>query len=385
MNNRFNLIFTVFFCAYAASCTENIETHVNVQTITLSDEELNTKYKASDIFEDITLIPLETADEILIGEVSKIEIIDSMIYILDRQSKTFMSFDMNGQVVTKIHNVGQGPSDYIYPRDFTLLKNKDILILDEIEKLIHFKSDGSHYRTYQLPFYADDFESVNDTLFIFSGATSDKAIYVWNITTNRIINTFFEYDKKHMGKIFKPLIRYADNIYFERQYSSVIYSVTPEQVTKYWFIDFGKRNVNGNILEGIYGLSFILPSAAEYGEFTETDKIVTFYFQVEDIKEGMPHYVYYSKSSKKKIITVYDNYDNDISFDCNPQNIFGATESGQVFETIYPAYYLKNVLKQDTASMDMEKKQRWINIQKQIKGVNEYDNPIVAIYSLKDF
>jgi hypothetical protein len=378
-------IIILLFCVFVLGCSVSVEKETAQYTITITDSELNEQYRASDIFETVTLIPLETDNDILIGDISKILIEDSIIYILDKQTKSIMLFTIFGKFISKIASVGIGPNEYIYPRDFTVTKNKDILVLDEIEKLLHYKNDGSYYKTYRIPFYADALEPLNDSLFVFNGPTSDKTIYIWNINDNRVLNTFLDYDKSYMKKIFKPLIRYGGNVYYDRVYSSTVYRVTPEELIPQWFTDFGKRNINGQILEGVYGLPFILPSAAEKGLFTETDRFVTFYFQVEDLKEGMPHYVYYSKLTGKKIIIVHGRYNDDISFRISPPDIFGATKFGEVFDVLYPAYYLDHILKKDTTAMDVITKKRWEHLTQILKGVTETDNPIIALYLLKDF
>jgi hypothetical protein len=74
-----------------------------------------------------------------------------------------------------------------------------------------------------------------------------------------------------------------------------------------------------------------------------------------------------------------------MSFTFYPHQILDITESGQVFEVLYPGYYLESISKYDTTAMDTETKQRWRYVQEQLKGVTEFDNPIVALYSLKDF
>jgi hypothetical protein len=382
MNRLYILLgFTIFIFGCKTRSTEQISEN----TITVSDNELNERHRASDIFEKITLVRLETGDESIIGNVSKVVIMDSTIYILDGQSMSLFMFNIYGQYISKIACRGMGPYEYVSPEDFTVLKNKDILILDETKKIIHFKEDGTPYKTYRIPFYADALEPLNDSLLVFAGSGFEQPVIIWNMRNNKIVNKFLEYDKKHGGRGLKPLIKYSDNVYFNRKYSSTIYKVTPEQISTQWFINFGKRNINEHILEGMYGIPIIPPSAADINRVTETKNLVTFSFQVEDWKDGMPHYVYFSKSNGKKIVTIYDRYDNDMSFDRYPQDILGITDSDEMIEILYPAYYLENLSKYDTTAMDEAKKQRWQNIQKQLNGINEFDNPVVAIYSVKNF
>jgi hypothetical protein len=383
MRQKIIFIILVFTIGCDAS---NKERYTTQNIIALSDNELDKQYRASDIFADITLIPLETLDESIIGNVFKITIVDSIIYILDDKSMSLLLFDMQGHFITKVDRRGNGPNEYVYPEDFTVMKNKDILILDQNKKLLHFRNDGTPYKDYYLSFYADALEPINDTLIVFKGSSHEDRIIIWDIKNKKIEKSFIKYNDKHSGRISKPLIRYHDNIYFKNPLSSMIYKVTAEQLTEQWFIDYGKRNITDDKIVKIeYGIPVNYPYTMDMHDFTETKNYVMFTFQIEDLKDGMPYYVYYSKSTGKKIITIYDLHDNDMSFDFYPQSIFDATESGQVFEVLYPEYYLENISKYDTAAMNPETKQRWRYIKEQLKKMTEFDNPIVALYFFKDF
>jgi hypothetical protein len=377
------LIFIIIGCG-----SSDKEKHTAKNIITLSDDELDKQYKASDIFADITLIPLETTDESIIGYVSKMVIVDSVIYILDGQTKSLLMFDMQGHFLSKIHNVGNGPNEYVGPEDFTVMNNKDILIQDQTKKLLHFKNDGTPYKTYFLPFFADALEMMNDTLIVFCGAGFDDRVIIWDIKNEKIVNSFIKYDVKYSMRIFKPLIKYADDIYFRRCYSSVIYKVTAEQLIEQWFIDYGERNITDDkIVTAEDGTGLILPHTMDMYRFTETKNHVMFIFQIAefDLKKRGFYFLYYSKTTNNKIITIADMYDNNMSFSPYLQQILDKTESGQVFEVLYSGYYLEDISKYDTTAMDTETRLRWRYIQGQLKGVTEFDNPIVALYSLKDF
>lgn len=386
---KFVFIILILISGCSSGDKRDKQTAQNV--ITLSDSEIDKQYKASDIFADITLIPLETTDESIIGTVNKMAIIDSVIYVLDKKSKSILLFDMQGRFISKIGKRGNGPGEYVYLDDFTVLKNKDILIADaETRRLLHFKNDGTPYKTYSLSFFADAVEPLNDTLIVIGGSGFDDRVIIWNITNEKVENSFIKYDIKHSLRIFKPLIRYNNSIYFKLPLLPIIYKVTAEQLTEEWFIDYGKRNITEDNIEIVnipgIGSSTQTPSnAMAMYRFTETKTHVMFSFQVRDLNKGLPYLVYHSKSTNKKKIAIYYAHDNDMSFNIYPQGILDATESGQVFEVLYPAYYLESISKYDTAAMNPEKAQRWRYIKDRLKGITEDDNPIVALYSLKDF
>ena len=380
------LLFCLLIFIYG--CNSNSQKNdLAENVITISDSELDDKHRASDIFESLVLIPLETTDESLIGNINKIVIIDTLIYILDAKSKAIMLFNTKGKYITKIACTGAGPNDYVALNDFTVLKNGDIIILDGNKKILHCKADGTPYRTYQTSFFASAIEHLNDSVFVCSGGGVEKQLHVWNCIENKTVNAFFDHDWKHAGRTFKPLIKYANNVYYHRPYTSTIYKVNPEQLTVQWFVDFGKRNINEDIHKKVefFNVPVIIPSAANMHQFTETKNFVIFSFQVEELKDGDSYNVYYSKSSGKKIITIFDTYIDDMAFHEYPPNIIDATPSEEFINILHPEYYLNVMRTRDSAAMDKVTKERWKYVRETTRHMNDFSNPIVALYKFKSF
>jgi hypothetical protein len=382
------LIILTFGC-YSCTTKKNTIPHA-LHTVTVLDNEMHEFHKASDIFDNITLIPLETTDESLIGSVSKVAVIDSIIYIQCNRSLSLLMYDMQGHFLNKICKIGQGPGEYTYLNDFTVLPNKDILVIDH-KQLICYDRYGNYKKTYKLSFTCDAVETLNDSILIFNGSSDDDGVIVYNIKKKRVVNSHFKYDARHNGRILQPLTKYSDTVYFKRPLSSLIYKVEIDSISEYWFLDFGKRTITDDKIVkadiagagAIYGIH---PSMADIYYFTETANFVVFSFQIEDIREGMPHYVFHSKSSSMNIITTRGLLDNDVSFYCNPPDIVDVTDSEQFIETLEPYYYRECFSKYaDTGSMDEAKRKRWQYVKKTLQNVSDDDNPIVALYTLKNF
>jgi hypothetical protein len=233
MNYYLKFSFSLLLIAFVFSCNDRDKVADNTaeNVIKINDLELNKRYLASDVFESYTLIPLETNDDCLIGKCSKIIITDSIIHVFDDQSQSVYLFGMDGKYKTKIHNMGQGSNQYTEIYDFTLMKNGDLLILN-FRKLIRLKNDGTPYKTYSLPFTSDAVENMDDTMMVFNGARFDDRVIIWDIIREKRINSYIKYDVKRSVRIFKPLIKYGDKIYFSRCYSSILYNVTQKELEK---------------------------------------------------------------------------------------------------------------------------------------------------------
>lgn len=93
----------------------------------------------------IELIPLETTEENLIGEITRLIFNDGKYYIRSTNSmqnaKLFV-FDENGKYLQKISKQGGGPEEYIEFKDFTMTNDNQVVIAD-YQKLLYFDSDGN--------------------------------------------------------------------------------------------------------------------------------------------------------------------------------------------------------------------------------------------------
>src|SRR6218665_547584 len=62
----------------------------------------------TEFFKEVKFIKLESSEENLIGEITKMVFSVGRIYILDRFTQTIFIFDMQGKLITKIRNVAKG-------------------------------------------------------------------------------------------------------------------------------------------------------------------------------------------------------------------------------------------------------------------------------------
>lgn len=382
MNNK--IYFILIFAGLFAGCDNKQNQQITAENvIKIDDSELTIPYKASDIFKDIALIPLETNDSCLIGYIVKIEITDDAIYTLDMQSKSLFAFTKEGKFKSRIGNSGQGPNEYNSLIDFTVMKNGDILILGEYRKLIRFQSNGTPVKSYRLPFDCDAVESLNDTLLVFNGSGYEDNAIVWDIYEEKTVNSFFKFNIKNARRIFKPLTKYKDMVYFIRPLSlSMIYNISPKGLRNKWFVDFGKRNTYDDklISEKIEGKEiFSVPlHAVMIDEFTETDDYVIFSFLCEELNGPSAYFVYYSKKTGQKKITSAELFEDDITFHKYPPCIMTAANSKQIIYTFTAFMLLENIEKYNGTEDTQVLKNR-------LKGLNEFDNPVIVLYSLKDF
>jgi hypothetical protein len=143
---RLYLLFSLcFFCACKTQRGDLPEIEISKKTIVQGN-------RVDSFFTDFRLVPLETNSSSIIGEISKLEICDSIILIGDyKQNKLFL-FDVDGKFLNDICHVGKGPNEYIHIGDFSVDKeNKIIKILDiGGRRLQSYNFRGEHLKEHAL-------------------------------------------------------------------------------------------------------------------------------------------------------------------------------------------------------------------------------------------
>lgn len=380
-------VIIVFLFVFFISCSKKTDVPVSdVKTISITDSELNEKYAASDLFERVEFIPLETSDDCLVGTVSKIKITDNYFYILDAKSNAVFIFDRAGKYLKKINTIGLGPDEYLHIDDISVSVNGELIILDAgYQKVLFYDGLGNLKNVYRIPFFADAIESLNDTLYVLNGSSTEDRVIIWDRYENTKVNSFLKFDPKYSARIFTPLISYKDDIYFTYNNTSFIHKVTASSLTKEWFVDFGKRNIQEDELKkNKQGFTTVPASACDLSYFIETDNYVTFSFQCEELDE-LPYFVCYSKSSQTKRVYTYKNYMDDMTFYGYPLDFVSTTVDEQ-FVIPYSAYdLLTQVQLLGEQKMDSDTQQRYATLLNRLQDINEFDNPIIAFYTLKQF
>lgn len=247
---------------FLLSCTEKEEKKyltAEVQTITLGKSQ---RIPLSTIFDSLSYIQLDDKKEdALLKEISKIEIQNNYIYLLDKGSDKLCVFTSDGEFVNRIGNIGQGPGEFVSIADFTIDHATDqIILLDKQSRKINcydlngnfqneirftmmarqlvatqnnyvFYTAGSNYYT-MLEKKAQPEEKLAYNLFFTdkNGTIRDKFFYYNPLLDDLLGSTVFSYDPQN------------DRTYFHYAVYDTIYSFSPVGNKKYR-IDFGENQL----------------------------------------------------------------------------------------------------------------------------------------------
>jgi hypothetical protein len=120
---------------------ENGETSIDQgRAIRIEIPEITESLLASEVFDSISFIDIETGPDCMIGSIKKIMPAYNSLYILDEISRSILCFTDEGKFRGKFQKIGKGPEEYSSISDFDintstkeivlLVDNKDLIFLD---------------------------------------------------------------------------------------------------------------------------------------------------------------------------------------------------------------------------------------------------------------
>lgn len=105
-----------------------------------------------ELFDSISVVRLETTSTFVVGEISKLEIVNDTIYILDKKTKSIFLFSKTGRGLVKLEKIGQGPGEYTEATSMSVDVNS-IYVYDQWQhKVIKYAHNGSLIADYNVPF-----------------------------------------------------------------------------------------------------------------------------------------------------------------------------------------------------------------------------------------
>ena len=127
------LSFSLLSCQHKGDSTKNS----TIETIPVFSN-YTAELPFSAFVDTIELIPLETTEDNLIGEITRVIFNDGKYYIRSTngmQNPKLFVFNENGKYIQKISKQGVGPGEYLDFEDFTIA-NDDHIVLADYKQLL---------------------------------------------------------------------------------------------------------------------------------------------------------------------------------------------------------------------------------------------------------
>lgn len=404
---KIRLLFIVIsFCYSLFSCVNNERNPAEKKNID-SASSLRTKMtlkipvdisrsqiELSSFISYIDFVALETNDLCVIGEINKVLSDDGYYIIHDKDNNKIFRFDSLGHFINQIGVTGRGPKEYTESWDVSLDKmKKEVSVLDlSGRKIVKYKYDGSFSGKMPVQFLFTQHEYSDMGMVCFTYGSYNKSfpsIYgyklVFSDELNKISGKAIKYnvDRKNSYMTLNPLRKFNDRIYYSDPFKNSIYLIDHNEAYLAFIIDFGKAGWDSDLDTDELNDQEIreLFDTHEYfnGDYVVSDRYL--FFQTFGLNK--PGYqVYYSLLTGRM---KYGYYFNDTESSKISGLLFNAPQwlkdDGRFIATVNP-YVIKSAIK------DMlQHNGRYISEREKSILVNakEGDNPILVIFSIKDF
>jgi hypothetical protein len=142
---------------------------------------MKTNVPVEELVKDATLIPLETTDDCLLGDLEKIYESDGRLYILDMNRTTVFVFDISGKFLYKIERRGQGPEEYLEVSDFDVMDGV-IYVLSRVNKrILAYDENGECVKIIPLKAWYDNLAVEEERVILYANRGNDyDEILAWD-------------------------------------------------------------------------------------------------------------------------------------------------------------------------------------------------------------
>ena len=318
MRNYYYFSFCCLLHFFLTSCSESSKTANDispVKEIKLISSLTESTMPLSALYEIESYIPLDTGEEVFIGEIGKIMVVRDTIWILDPIVEQVLGFTADGKLVTVIAQKGEGPGKYKRISDVAVSKEA-IYIYDAWSgSMLKFAWNGELLGENRMNMSASHFEVLSDGGFVFyhdytanEGKGEDEVHYNLTLTdenlqvkSQHLVNELLPAPEFLISN-HKSFSKNGDELLVIESYQNLVYRIEDEGVVPYlkfnWsdHHDANRKELFKNTRSGDWSVERTMDfeHKEELGrmvELQENDKVlIGTYF-----KNGMVYHVFYDK------------------------------------------------------------------------------------------
>ncbi|HEX2933884.1 MAG TPA: 6-bladed beta-propeller [Bacteroidales bacterium] len=236
------------------------KTVINISTNAKFDDTLFVNSK-------VKIIPLETIEPSLIGDLYRILQCNNEYYILDGNHKDIKVFDNNGQYKRKLLKPGKGPGEYISITDFFVWQNKLYTTLHTGKIQVYSTETMEFIQSFPKPAtmkYVHDIFVDQEYIYLNQEIAdiNEKLIHVFRVKNNELeeVNRFVDNTvngKSSRGFYFaaspneiRPKAGSNDvSFLYKHSFDNMLYEFRNGAIAKTYEADFGENNIHGRQIE----------------------------------------------------------------------------------------------------------------------------------------
>ena len=365
-----------------SSCSDVVYNNDNLRSVVINNN--GDAVADTALFRDKLTVKLETTDRSIIGEVAKVMLSDTTLYIEDYRQKKIAFFGLSGKFIGSIQSIGKGHGEYIELCDFTIDRSaKELLLLVYPYGIMHYTLDGKFK-------YKDELDKSYTDI-----ACDDRCYYLRNETfpdrkqvgcSLTIVDKETKKKKEllELDNEYAPFCSFGQRIYdngrifFTRFFDSTVYELTDGKAVPAYSIDFGKYTFPEAKMKKQFDCSELF-SMSEKGSYI---------YAMSKLKVGQRYMIFSSNLFDYNVFdtstgdcTRYDKL-KDIELDFHGPSylpVNGTTDKVCVVLAATVFESTKNIVEQHP-ELRNKFSEKLIEMS---QTSNKNDNPTLLIYSLK--
>lgn len=365
---KFTILF-LLLCVILYSCNTNDTETGKHDRLIIDLDQAKRKMLFTDVVDSVHFIQLETKDECLIGAITKLQITDSLIVILDSPPSQgqVLVFNRRGDFIRKIGSIGQGPTEYLLGLDFQLFDDR-IEILDNSTHLVIYNLDGQFIEKKKLESPAFKFAH-NDRGHVMVGAGADDMLLVFD-NQLKMATSHFPFKNAKINKLtLYPLWVNNGDIFYTQAYDNMVYKMSNGVPIPYLYMDYKEKAIP---YEKLSKKEFDFSQEGNYA-FTkfilETDAAM----MIVTVYQDQPYVSIVDKNDRKVFSYLHNFIHNDIT---------GETDSYPV-GTAPDNYFVYNVNPSSLLNSTNVETERAEEIHELMSSIAHSSNPILMLTKFK--
>lgn len=259
------LLFVVYLSIVSCQQKENKETLV-VERVEINFNVASfDNYKNLAVVKSTQIIPLseDIKQDLVIGQIDKVIVLDSLIYIADTYMKRLLVYDMQGQIVGRVGSIGGGPGEYTSLSDFCVGDKGEIYLYDSgSNKMLEYDRNLKFVDSSPISFKAEQFHLIGSD-FLFGLApynNENRTLGKMTVLTDRsftpITSALAHSDAvDHNYEFLSPMTPCKDGTLYNRVIDNNVYLFDKEgTISQSFHFDFGSLTISADDLKDINAL-----------------------------------------------------------------------------------------------------------------------------------
>lgn len=182
------ILFSIAMPFTLFSCHTNLKDETGKAVVVKIAQPTENEIKLSLIADSLVYIPLETQNDLLIGQITKLSVSDNYLCVLDEITSNVFCFTHDGKFVRKIGSRGVGPGEYVEINDVTTYSQQVYLWDGNLRKIFIYDGEsGELKQEVKTDYWAEYIHVIDDSWIALYGDYKNNTAYVENGKTPNVL------------------------------------------------------------------------------------------------------------------------------------------------------------------------------------------------------